>query len=469
MTQHPHGTDASARALPAERPGIHAHSGTDGRSQATPMSAPPRCEIVGTVADGARVALYTTSADSRMAAQTLTALRDFALRQGWSVELEAYDLAPVDVPAWRRTGWRTVERALAAGAAAGLIVPTEHEVARNPGEQEALRTWLLKVPAFAAYPDSSLQRAEPPAGSATSSIATLTRETGRPGPARRGHEISIRRDGASAPGGLCESESLWPGRCRRIVRAALRLWHQPDLVETAELLTSELVTNAFRHGTGPDVGVRLYLSVTHLVIEVRDGSPVRPALRQANPDDEDGRGLALVDALADAWGTSEDGTQTWCSLSLHEGPDEPMQLTAAHPVPVLRAYPAIALPGDQSAPLRARTVARTGITVIGWQGDVRTATDVVGALVDNAVAHGVSPDFTGEGITLCLSLTEDGQLLVEVTDPNPKFPNFESALQDPGGTLWRIQQHRAEITWFNPADFTGKTVRVAMTPGPVDL
>ncbi|WP_369228979.1 ATP-binding protein [Streptomyces sp. R21] len=131
-----------------------------------------------------------------------------------------------------------------------------------------------------------------------------------------GIEISIERDPASAPEQLTASDAAWPARLRRIVRAALNLWGRPDLAETAELLTTELVTNAFRHGTGPDVGFRLYLCGDHLVIEARDGSPALPQLRSASPDDENGRGLFLVNAMADAWGTSLDGTTTWCSLSL---------------------------------------------------------------------------------------------------------------------------------------------------------
>ncbi|MFQ6146733.1 ATP-binding protein [Streptomyces seoulensis] len=122
-----------------------------------------------------------------------------------------------------------------------------------------------------------------------------------------------------AGGGLSDSDARWPGRMRRIVRASLNYWRQGDLADTAELLTSELVTNALCHGAGQDVGMRLSLTQHSLLIEVRDGSPQRPVLRDAQPDDENGRGLALVDALADAWGISADGTRTWFSLSLREG------------------------------------------------------------------------------------------------------------------------------------------------------
>jgi anti-sigma regulatory factor (Ser/Thr protein kinase) len=243
----------------------------------------------------------------------------------------------------------------------------------------------------------------------------------------------------------------------------------PRLVETAELVTSELVTNALRYGIGADIGMRLYLSATHLVIEVRDGSPDLPVLRRAKPGDEDGRGLVLVDAMADDWGTSPDGTRTWCSLALCKDPDSLVQPVSA-PVPVLRQYPLISLPGDPGAVSRARTIARSGLTVIGWQGDVNAATDVVARLVDNAVLHGVMPDFTGEEVTVLLSINESGQLVIEVHDPNPKFVDFDAALRGKQGRgLWEVQRRRAEVTWFTPSDLSGKTVRATVMPGPVDL
>ncbi|WP_307818515.1 ATP-binding protein [Streptomyces sp. MBT62] len=114
---------------------------------------------------------------------------------------------------------------------------------------------------------------------------------------------------------IVEADRAVPRRSRVIVRAALRYWGRPGLVESADLLVTELVTNAFKHGRG-DVGVRLYLTDTHLLIEVRDGSPKVPVPGDAALDDEAGRGLFLVSVIADAWGVSPDGMTTWCSLPL---------------------------------------------------------------------------------------------------------------------------------------------------------
>ncbi|MFD9515060.1 hypothetical protein [Streptomyces mirabilis] len=127
----------------------------------TPTTAGPSAPTVGAAQAGADVALYTTRVNSRVAAVTLAALADFATRQGSTVVHQAYDLTPLHVPARLRTGWRTVAQLLDTGRAAGLVVPAEHEIARNPSEQNALRAWPLRIPAF-VYPHARRQRPRPP-------------------------------------------------------------------------------------------------------------------------------------------------------------------------------------------------------------------------------------------------------------------------------------------------------------------
>ncbi|MER6206558.1 ATP-binding protein [Streptomyces sp. NPDC001642] len=127
--------------------------------------------------------------------------------------------------------------------------------------------------------------------------------------------MSFERHEGSTAGGIADADRAMPHRARVILRAGLRYWGWPGLIESADVLVTELVTNALEHGIG-DVGLRVYLTDTHLLIEVRDGSHEIPVLRDAAPDDENGRGLFLVRAIADAWGVSSDGTTTWCSLPL---------------------------------------------------------------------------------------------------------------------------------------------------------
>ncbi|MFB6907145.1 hypothetical protein ACFCWB_23030 [Streptomyces bacillaris] len=53
-------------------------------------------------------------------------------------------------------------------------------------------------------------------------------------------------------------------------------------------------------------------------MRVEDSSPVRPVLRAVDETSEGGRGLSIVEALADAWGVSEDGRTVHCALALAE-------------------------------------------------------------------------------------------------------------------------------------------------------
>ncbi|MGW7361877.1 ATP-binding protein [Streptomyces sp. NPDC054841] len=98
------------------------------------------------------------------------------------------------------------------------------------------------------------------------------------------------------------------GRARALLAEQARDWKIPDdMTETAVLLLSELVTNACRHARvspGREVWTRCVLGGdgATLRVEVSDASDALPCARVAAPDDESGRGLTLVAALADAWG-----------------------------------------------------------------------------------------------------------------------------------------------------------------------
>ncbi|MET8807902.1 ATP-binding protein [Streptomyces sp. NPDC004546] len=254
---------------------------------------------------------------------------------------------------------------------------------------------------------------------------------------------------------------------RRIVRAGLTYWGQTGSIETAELLLTELATNALRHGHGRDIGVRVYLWDGRCVIEVNDGSPTRPELRHARPYDEGGRGLFLVESMAEQWGVSPDGTTTWCTLPLTEGPTEmePAALTA----PVLREIP-LDLPADPSAAGLARIRARTLLTVQGWPGNQHLAIDVLDTLVDNAVKHALTPGKVEQHLAACLSITEAHELLIDVMDPDPGFPEFDKAIAgELGRGLWEIIRQSVSLSWFIDAKNGGKVVRAVLRPGPVDL
>jgi anti-sigma regulatory factor (Ser/Thr protein kinase) len=100
------------------------------------------------------------------------------------------------------------------------------------------------------------------------------------------------------------------------VADTLRTWTADGLVERAELLVSELVTNAIRHTSGES---RIVVSdegpsVRIVVADVGDGGVV---VRQPQLSDVAGRGLVLVAAVADRWGASYEGPEhvVWCEIA----------------------------------------------------------------------------------------------------------------------------------------------------------
>ncbi|MFD9907822.1 SpoIIE family protein phosphatase [Streptomyces sp. NPDC059063] len=119
------------------------------------------------------------------------------------------------------------------------------------------------------------------------------------------------------------------GRARELACARLREWDLDALVDTAELLVSELVTNALRYGEG-EIRLRLLLDRT-LVCEVWDTGLVQPRRRRARDTDEGGRGLQLVDLLSESWGSRRTprGKTVWFELALPDGDSPPMDAAEA--------------------------------------------------------------------------------------------------------------------------------------------
>lgn len=116
-----------------------------------------------------------------------------------------------------------------------------------------------------------------------------------------------------------------PSLARRFAAATLRAWQeQPELIETAVLLVSELVTNAVRAvGTVRAARVELALrrQCGRVIIEVYDNGMGLPVLTRIKPDAENGRGLLLVQALSNEWGhrrRSSGGKTVFCVLDASE-------------------------------------------------------------------------------------------------------------------------------------------------------
>ncbi|MFF8033729.1 MULTISPECIES: ATP-binding protein [unclassified Streptomyces] len=103
---------------------------------------------------------------------------------------------------------------------------------------------------------------------------------------------------------------------RRALRELLRHWATPERSEVAELLTSELVTNAIVH-TDHEAVLTAVVGPRGLRVEVRDFVAREPRPRLPCSDDgTHGRGLVLVESLADGWGVRRHGVgkSVWFEL-----------------------------------------------------------------------------------------------------------------------------------------------------------
>lgn len=106
------------------------------------------------------------------------------------------------------------------------------------------------------------------------------------------------------------------GESRRMVRDYLSRAGREDLADTAELLVSEIVTNALVHA-GTNIEVAFSFVDGGLRIEVTDGSPHAPSPRSYGPSAGTGRGLLLLEEMVDAWGVefAEQGKTVWFTLA----------------------------------------------------------------------------------------------------------------------------------------------------------
>lgn len=145
--------------------------------------------------------------------------------------------------------------------------------------------------------------------STTACAVTGTRERAKRPTVRRWPLSNV----TTPVGALIES----PAMVRAHVGAVLTIWQMRGLRDVAELVVSELVTNVVVTVTEPDgktpryidgmlpvYQVGLFSDRAELRIEVFDTVPGMPVLRDVSPDDEHGRGLALVEAMTGGrWGS----------------------------------------------------------------------------------------------------------------------------------------------------------------------
>ncbi|MFC9977465.1 ATP-binding protein [Spirillospora sp. NPDC127200] len=145
---------------------------------------------------------------------------------------------------------------------------------------------------------------------------------------------------------LAQQPQRVPAQARALVRAVLH-GHGPDVQgDVCVLLISELVTNAVRHGGPGPVTLQLVLTESEVVCGVGDRSRKPPWRRRAGPDDEGGRGLALLASLSSRWDwyPTAVGKTVWFARSLNGARQTaatgPSAGGAAHPL-LDSAFPAV--------------------------------------------------------------------------------------------------------------------------------
>lgn len=212
-----------------------------------------------------------------------------------------------------------------AGFHVGQLTVNDHTLTAG---QQRLRAWFepgdRKTPATVRPVRGRGQRCEGASAVQNTIVRLGVRLVAllRPHPARRAHRELVlpRAEWLQGPVALAERrpdvvEKMWPpaplsvGRARRLLAVHLVEWGLPQLSDCAELVVSELVTNAVTHAHPPygnvistrferlDAGVR---------IEVHDSSDNKPERRNASAEEESGRGLGLVDVLTGGhWGVSD--------------------------------------------------------------------------------------------------------------------------------------------------------------------
>ena len=105
---------------------------------------------------------------------------------------------------------------------------------------------------------------------------------------------------------------------RHLLLEVMRAWNVPHDRDDAALLVSELVANVIDHVRGEaSLSLEMAASDGWLRISVADGSSIPPVVHELNHEQPRGRGLLLVKAIADRWGSDNHrgGKRVWFELS----------------------------------------------------------------------------------------------------------------------------------------------------------
>ena len=130
----------------------------------------------------------------------------------------------------------------------------------------------------------------------------------------RGERVARRQEGLPVLDIKLPRSKAAPGEAREVLADTYRSALGEDELYTALLLTSELVSNAVRHGEGA-ITLRADLDENRLLVEVIDeGGGLEHVLREREFENVEGWGLRLVDRQSSRWGAHEGTTHVWFEL-----------------------------------------------------------------------------------------------------------------------------------------------------------
>ena len=114
-----------------------------------------------------------------------------------------------------------------------------------------------------------------------------------------------------------------PQLARAFLRATLETWQLDGFGAVTELLVTELVANVVTH-VGSPMTLRVQRNPLTMRVEIDDPSTELPVVEHPDSADEHGRGVLLIDQLADAWGVEPrpDGKTVWFTLDVSTATDE---------------------------------------------------------------------------------------------------------------------------------------------------
>jgi len=125
------------------------------------------------------------------------------------------------------------------------------------------------------------------------------------------------------------------------------------------------------------------------------------------------------------------------------------------------------LPGDLAAVGAGREWARSVCPCLGWKGPAPRAAEVTAHLVSNAVRHGLPNTVPPQcHLLLRAAVTDNGDLVLDVTDHNPRFPGFgHETWAGSGRGMRRLARLDVQLSWAPCPNGIGKTVRATLPDG----